>query len=303
MESTAIEEVITMENTATEEAFTISVFFQRLLESDGLGYVLVRMAIILLLTFVVARLYQKFSRKTNLQNKIHLKFIHNIVVMLIYVAGVLLALNQFDSFDKALTTLLAGSGIAALTIGLAAQESLGNAINGMFISFFRHFEVGDRIHLIGGNITGNIEDITLRHTVVRTFVNSRVIIPNSVINKDMIENSNFSENKASGFIDVTITYESDLELAKQIMLAAVIEHPDFVDTRTPEQKGDPIATVFVRALTVYGVDLRISMWTKNIGSNFGACSDVRQTIKSEFDRRGIQFAHSSNPGLAMTPPQ
>jgi small-conductance mechanosensitive channel len=252
--------------------------------------VLIKIAAILVLTVLAARLYRYIARKAFKSEKIHIKYLNNIAVVVIYALGCVFALSMLPDFNSGIQAVLAGSGIAAVVLGLAAQGSLGNAIDGVFISMFRPFEVGDRIRLMSGDITGFIEDITLRHTVVRTFINSRIIIPNSVINKEMIENSNYAESNASSFVDVTITYDSDLELAMGIMADIVETHKDFIDVRPPQEQLGPAAKAYVRALTWYGVDLRVSMWTADVGSNFEACSDARERIKLEFDKRGIKIA-------------
>ena len=233
-------------------------------------------------------------------NKLYGKFLHNVIAILIYLVGIVFALGQLDQFDKGIETLLAGSGIAALALSLAAQESLGNAVNGVVLTVSKPFEVGDRIKLVNAGITGYIEDITLRHTVIRTFMNSRIIVPNSTINKDMIENSNFQQARASAFIDVIIKYEADMEQAMEIMARVVGEHPDYVDTRTPEEMHLPKVTVYVRALGVYGVELRASMWTEHIGLSFAACSEVRRQLKHAFDEAGIEFSIAMP---AAPPPQ
>ena len=264
--------------------------FTEFLKGSAPHQILIKIAVILALTVLAARLYRHITKKAFKSDKIHIKYLNNIAVVAIYTLGVILSLGVIPSSMTVIETLFAGSGIAAIIIGLAAQESIGNAINGMFLSMFRPFEVGDRVHLMSGDITGFIEDITLRHTVVRTFINSRIIIPNSVINKEMIENSNYAESNASSFVDVTITYDSDLELAMSIMTEVVESHRDFIDVRPPNERKGPAAKVYVRALSWYGVDLRVSMWTANVGSNFEACSDSREKIKLEFDRRGIKIA-------------
>jgi small-conductance mechanosensitive channel len=109
----------------------------------------------------------------------------------------------------------------------------------------------------------------------------------------MIENSDFWDGKASAFVDAAITYDSDLDKAQEIMYNAVVNHPDFLDTRTEEEvmAGLPMARVYLRDLSIYGVQLRISMWTKSIGLNFDACADARETIKKDFDAAGIKFSH------------
>ncbi|MDR2656103.1 MAG: mechanosensitive ion channel family protein [Oscillospiraceae bacterium] len=258
-------------------------WFEKFLSETGFSYVLMRMAVILLLTLFAVKLFGAAAKRFWPRTKIHHKFFYSLTVIIIYFIGFILFFSQIPSFDSGIATLLTGSGIAALILGLAAQEALGNALNGMTITFSKPFEVGDRISLVGRGITGYIENITLRHTVIRTFNNSRIIVPNSVINKELIENADMVDNKASGFIDATITYDSDLDKASGIISKAITEHPYYLGEDTPPK-------VYVRGLSPYGVELRASIWTKDVNTNFDACSDVRRRIKSEFDQAGIAFA-------------
>jgi small-conductance mechanosensitive channel len=260
--------------------------------SEEFYWEFVRFALKMLLTLIVTRIFRAFWRRAFATDTIHQKFIKNVLSAIIWISGIAFALSSFSQFQDIAVAFFAGSGIAALAIGLAAQESLSNAFNGLFISIFKPFEVGDRVHLVNANITGFIEDITLRHTVVRTFMNSRVIIPNSVINKELIENSNICNPQASAFIDVIVTYDSDIPRACEIMADVIGGHPDFIDTRTPEkpEQKAPKVPVFVRALGLYGAEVRASMWTETITNNFAACSDVRKKILEEFDASGIKFA-------------
>ena len=82
-------------------------------------------------------------------------------------------------------------------IGFALQSSLKNIIAGTLLSYSKTFQIGDRIRILSKNITGYIEDITLRHTVVRTFTNERVIIPNSVLADEIVVNNYLEEMETS----------------------------------------------------------------------------------------------------------
>lgn len=270
--------------------------WDRLFQEGGI-FIPIRMALILVITFLIAGLARQITKRTR-SDRIIFRFVRNVINVAIYLVGISLALNQLPGFNVGLQTLLAGSGIAALAIGLAAQESLGNAINGVVMTISKPFEAGDRIRLVNADITGYVENITLRHTVIRTFMNSRIIVPNSLINKDLIENSNFHGAKASAFIDVIIRYDADLEEARRIMAEVVEGHPDFVDPRSPDEMHLPKVEVYVRSLGVYGVELRTSMWTENVGMSFAACSEVRRRVKHAFDQAGIEFA----TGFAALPP-
>ena len=276
---------------------------QYLLYSGSIIRIGIRVAVTLVATIVLIKLFRITWRRFG-KDTIHQKFIKNVLSFIIWLVGILVALNWLPNFSDLATAVLAGSGLVVLTIGLAAQESLGNAFSGLFISMFKPFEVGDRVHLTNANITGFIEDITIRHTILRTFMNSRIIIPNSVMNKELIENANFVSPQASNFIDVTITYNSDLTAACEIMSKVIKEHPDFVDSRTPmQQKTPPEVPVFVRALGLYGIELRASMWTATIANNFAACSDVRKAIVQEFEKAGIVIASSGIIDALIKPAQ
>jgi len=254
-------------------------------------FVIVRVLFIFMLTIAAAKVASSIVIKKS-GGRLHFLIIRKLILVMIYIVGMVFALEQIPDFDNVFATILTGSGIAALGISLAAQQSLSNIISGVAISASKPFEVGDRIRLINGNITGNVEDITLRHTVVRTFMNSRIIIPNSAINSDMIENSNIVEERASNFVDVTITYDSDMEKAMEIMAEVVGSHPNFVDTRTPEdiETGAPRVPVFVRGLSIYGAELRAFVWTASIANNFVTCSEVRHNLKLALESAGIKFA-------------
>ena len=265
--------------------------FQEFMTNQHFAWILMRAAVTLLATTIVIKIFRVIWIIIG-KNTIHQKFIKNVISAIISCTGIIFALSWLPFFGDAAGALLAGSGIAALVIGLAAQEPLGNAFNGLFISISKPFEVGDRVHLVNANITGFIEDITIRHTVIRTFMNSRIIIPNSVISKELIENSNFCNAQASAFIDVTITYDSDVNKASDIIAKIIGGHADFVDTRPQDQQETtPKVPVFVRNLGLLGIELRASMWTESIGINFAACSDVRKGIISEFEKSGVRIAN------------
>lgn len=263
----------------------------------------VKVAVIILLTCLTARIAKRFWRR-NIHNQQNLfrNFIFHIVQVIIYLMGLLLCIGQIPQLSKVLSTILAGSGILALALSLSAQESLNNVISGMFITLFKPFEIGDRVTLTGSGLTGTIEDITLRHTIVKTFTNTRVVVPNATMNKEIIENSNLIDSRVSSFVDVEAAYESDIELAMKIMAEVIASHPFYWDVRTEEEMETvPKVKVYVRALGDRGVCLRANMWTRTVSENFEACSDVRLGIKQAFDKAGIEIPYTQYTILYQKP--
>ncbi len=256
--------------------------------------ILCKILLIAFLTHIIAYTARKLWRRNpGNQQFLFRKFLFNILLALIYLAGILFAIGQIPQLSQVVQTILAGSGILALALSLSAQESLNNVISGLFITLFKPFEVSDRITLVNSKITGTIEDITLRHTIIKTFTNTRIVIPNSTINKEVIENSNLIDTRASSFIDVWVAYESDVDKAVEIMAEVIGNHPYYWDVRTAEEKQTlPKVKVYVRELGSSGIALRANMWTRTVNENFEACSDVRLQIKKAFDTAGIEIPYT-----------
>lgn len=257
--------------------------------------IIIEVAIMAAISFVIIQLYRYIWKKWWKRHppQLQQRFVYNVILIMLYVTCGIIVVTRIPGSDKIVSSLITSSGFLALGVGLAAQEALGNIINGMMISVSKPFNVGDRIHLVNGKITGYVEDITLRHTVIRTFVNSRIIVPNSTVNKDMIENSNYQQGRASSFIDVTITFDSDVDKAKKIMADIIGSHPDYLDTREgTDEFTQPKVKIFIRELGLYGVELRGSMWTKSTDDNFEASSDVRYEIQKQFKKAGILLAQT-----------
>lgn len=272
---------------------------------------LIFIAAVVAITFLLLRganaLMKKREEKTG--PRIHIKFLNNIVKLFIILLAISAIGSRFDGFQSTVNTILASSGILALGISLAAQESLTNIIDGLFISFFRPFNIGDRVTLPEkDNLTGFVTEINLRHTVIQTFSNTSFIIPNSVMSSSIIDNSDFKNRYYSYPIDVSVSYDTDLELALKLVYQAITSHPDFVDPRTEEQKKEnaPMATPIVRNFGDSGIDLRCMMSTANANKSFKACSEVRIAIKKLFDENGIVIpfttVHFDNPPVVFKDP-
>lgn len=284
-----------LRGTTVENAVNSTTLAETLNFSEAFSLELVlRLVIIVLLTFIIAKIIKAIFRfeQQKYKEDITGKFIGNILICLVYVSGLAVALRQVPQLDKLTNTLIAGSGIAALAISLAAQESLNNIVSGAFIALFKPFEVGDRIRLVKSDITGTVEDITLRHTILKTYNNARLVVPNATMNQEMLENSNLIDSRASAFVEVYISYDSNLHKAVKIMADVVGNHPYYIDVRTEEEMQDkPKVEVQVREFNENSILLRANMWTTTVKDNFTACSDARIAIKERFEAAGIKFPY------------
>jgi len=241
---------------------------------------------IILATIIIAFLFNTLFKKIfnkadspSLRTIGRYNFTRHSLIALIYTVGLSTFIYNIPELKTFAKSLLAGAGILAITVGFASQHALSNIISGLFIIIFKPFRINDRI-VIGIN-SGTIEDITLRHTVIRNFQNKRIIIPNSQISDETIINSDLIDEEICQWIEIGIGYESHIPTAKQIMRDCIIKHPFQIDMRTPEELKEDIPEVVIRVveLSDYAVILRAWVWTKDINNAFIMKCDLLEELK------------------------
>ncbi len=246
----------------------------------------------LIVWFAFKRFFIRYTEKKGL-DIIRVEFILRSLRSIFFSLSAFAIAAQIIPLNNLAISLLASSGVLVIVIGFAAQETVSNLISGFFISFFRPFSLNDLISLPDKNITGIVEDITMRHTVIRTFENNRVVIPNSIINKSIIENRDLKDHKACRFLVMSIAYHADIDKARAIMIEEATNHPLLIDTRTKKdiKDGVPLFKVILFQLSSSSIDLRITLWCKTSGDAFVTMADLRESIKKRFDAEGIEIPY------------
>ncbi len=248
---------------------------------DALRILIVIAATVLIATIVNRALREQFRILSE-----HLRVdettytvIRRLIVVLIYVAGITIAAFSIPGFGDVVVGLAMSAGLVAIIIGLAAQSALSNILHGVFIAIFRPFRVGDIVEVEGEY--GTIEDITLRHTVVRTWQNKRLIIPNTKIGEATVVNWSISDPTVLWFVDFGISYDSDIESARNIILEEIMKHPSVMKEKDVK--------VFVTELGDFAVNLRALFWVQDRPSAWVAGAEIREAVKKRFDAAGIEI--------------
>ena len=141
--------------------------------------------------------------------------------VLLIILTVIVAIIFLDYFNIEVGGVVATLGIGSLAIALAAQATLSDTISGFVIMLDRPFRIGDRIEMQELNTWGDVVDIGLRSTRIRTRDNRMVIVPNSVIGKSLIINHSYPDTQYRIQIHVGVAYGTDVEQARQIIVDAV----------------------------------------------------------------------------------
>lgn len=182
---------------------------------------------------------------------------------------------------------IAGAGVAGIAIGFAAKDTLSNLIAGVLLIVDRPFEVGDRIEVwsapSGSATWGDVVDIGLRATRIKTTDHITIIIPNNEIMTRDIVNYTVSSGRIRVRINVGVAYDADIERAK----AAVLRVADSAEWILK----DPPPKVVVVNFGASSVDLQARVWIADARRRIDTISYMTDRIKAEFDREGIEIPY------------
>lgn len=251
---------------------------------------------IIIATFFLARMFKRLFKKyilddvLNSNDSTNYAFFQHIIRASIYIAGFGTAMYMIPSLRTFSASLLAGAGIFAVAIGFASQKAVSNIISGLFIVVFKPFRVNDRL-TIGNDIAGVVEDITLRHTVLRSYENHRIVIPNALMSDKVVVNADLIDAKVCRFVSYKVDYKTNLKEAINIIRKLAEEHPLTVDNRSQEaiENETPIVSVKAVSWSDYAIILRASIWAKDASDAFTITCDLNESVKEAFDEAGIEI--------------
>lgn len=241
-----------------------------------------------ILRFLVGRFFKKAALRLNV-DPTHYSFFKNAVDMVIFLIALIIIFRSIPALESFGTTLLTGAGVLAAIVGFASQQAFSNIVSGLFLVIFKPFSVGDRVK-IGANYAGDVEDITLRHTVIKDFENRRVVIPNAVISNEVIINSTITDEKIQVFIEFPVSYRSDLEQFSRMIRDITMKHPSMIDNRTEaeRQAGMPVIPVRILSLGDTAVNIRVMVWANNPIDAFEMKCDLLQSFHQAMKDSGME---------------
>lgn len=190
------------------------------------------------------------------------------IMVLISVAGV---------FGIETTSFIAVLGAATLAIGLALQGTLGHFASGVLLLVFKPFRVGDAVDIQGS--AGVVKEISIFHTIIHTFDNQKIVIPNGVVTSDKMTNiSELGTLRAEWSIG--IDYSDDIDKARSIIRRLIEDHELVL-------KDKPV-DCFLAELADSSVNFKVRCWTKT-DDKWVVYFDIMEKIKKAFDAEGVSF--------------
>jgi small-conductance mechanosensitive channel len=223
-------------------------------------------------TFLFNRLLANSGLDRSLQYAIA-QIVSNVVL----VAGVFIVL---DNAGIHLGTLTVFAGAVGVGVGFGLQNIASNFISGLVILAERPITIGDRVEVAG--ITGQVQQIRARSTVILTNDNIAMIVPNTKFIDSPVKNWTYGDPRVRFRIPIGVAYGSDLDRVREAMVEVARSHESVLD--------DPAPSVFLHEFGDSSINLELVVWSdqmSNRPSRFR--SDLNFAMAKKFKGVGIEI--------------
>ncbi len=178
-----------------------------------------------------------------------------------------------------MTSLAVISGGLSVGIGFGMRDILNNFVSGIIILGSHSIRHGDVVEIDG--LAGKVIEITIRSTVVQTWENAIVCIPNSTIISNKLINWTNQDLVVRKDISIGVAYGSDIEKVKSILLR-IGNEAEYILSK-------PAPTVFLQDFADSAITMTLRVWLSNIAYATVALSSIRERIYSDFAKNSIEI--------------
>ncbi|HFD39024.1 MAG TPA: mechanosensitive ion channel family protein, partial [Anaerolineae bacterium] len=174
-------------------------------------------------------------------------------------------------------------GIGGLALSLAAKDVIADTIDGFIILVDQPFRIGDRIEIQGVGTWGDVTDIGLRTTRIRTRDNRVVIVPNSVIGSNQVINYSYPDPRYRIETHVGIGYGQDIEKVRRIIIETVRQ----VEGVLPDKPVDALYNEMGDSAMIF----RVRWWIESYSDTRRMFDRVHTALQKALDEAGIEMPY------------
>lgn len=239
------------------------------------------LAIIVFGIWVGKHVVHLFSRLTARHFKIDETSRRTLDRFVFYLLIIIIFLTALRIVNIPLTAFAFLGGAVAIAIGFGAQNMFNNLISGIILTLNRPFRLGDTIEV--GSICGTVMDLGVRSTLIRTFDEREVIVPNSQLLDNQMVNWSLSDALLRGSVNFSACYGTPVKLVKETALKVVAANPKILTTPAPWVLFANFGDSSLEFTLYFWVNQKIISATK-------AGGELREAIQAAFDEAGIEMA-------------
>lgn len=245
-------------------------------------YDVIAASLVVILIFWLATIASEFAatqlKRFSIINASNRALATKITQVAIYIIALLIALD-FIGID--LTTLTIFSGALGIGLGFGLQKISSNFVSGLILLFEKSIEEGDLLELEDGTY-GFIRKASARFTLIETFDGKEVLVPNEDLITSRVTNWTYSNPRGRVEVKIGVSYKSDIQEARRLILEAAREHPRCSVAVEP--------TCFLLNFGESSVDFTLHFWVDDVTEGrWEPQSDVMFSIWEKFKANNIQI--------------
>ena len=236
---------------------------------------------ILFATYLILKALRKIFL-SKLVKKYDEKNLHTIFILVKYIVWIISITSVLEILGVNMDYLIASSAALFVGMGLGIQQIFNDTVSGIFLLFERNVKVGDIIQMSDDTVA-TVKEIKLRTSKVITRDGTIIIVPNSKLLSENVINWSDIDEKTRFYVEVGVSYDSDVELVTKLLLEAANKHNKI------EKEPQP----FVR-FSDFGdsaLNFRIYFWTYENFRVKNIKSDLRYSIFKLFKEHNIQIPY------------
>jgi len=188
------------------------------------------------------------------------------------------------------------AGALSVGIGFGLQNIVNNFVSGLILLFERPIRKGDWVEV--GTTAGYVQNIQIRSTLIRTFDNSDVIVPNSELISNQVTNWMLSSKRGRAIIPVGVAYGSDIEQVKEILLKIADENEQLI-----HGVSQWAPKVLFRAFGASSLDFELRVFLKEVSGRLGVISDLNFAIDKAFREANVEIPFPQSDVHVKTLPE
>jgi len=196
----------------------------------------------------------------------------------VFLAGIYIVLRVSGLTQLALT-IVGGTGLVGLAVGIAFRDITENFLASIFLSIQRPFGTGDLVEIVG--VTGYVQQLNIRTTVLLTLDGNLVQVPNATVYKSTLQNFTATPNRRENFI-VGIGYDDAIDEAQDVALRVLVNHPAVLKEPEPWVLADDLGKATVNLRIYFWINGHEHSWLK-------VRSSVIRLVKRAFQKHGISM--------------
>ena len=202
--------------------------------------------------------------------------IRKVLTVAVYAIGAIVVLDHFGVDIVALVTTL---GVASLAVAMAAQETLANMISGFVLMADHPFRTGDRVKVSG--VYGDVTRIGMRSTDIMTLDGNVVVVPNSKIASEYIENYSCPNRNYRIKLEIGLAYGTDPEKAMAVILSAVKDSEGVLQTPAP--------SVYFLSFGDFSLNFTLICWCKSYTESLKVTNTINVNLAGALEKNGLEI--------------